>query len=160
MRQTMKSLIFVFLAIALVSGCHKKEEGKSAASTPAAQGVKKESSIVEPDSVKGKWKAVKIALLDKTTNKTTVYTVAIGADFAIPNTNLAVKVDSFLPHFTMNGTIMTSQSNEPKNPAARVRIYEGGKEIFKGWLFSLYPTTHAMEHPRYSFTLVGFVPAG
>ena len=42
-----------------------------------------------------------------------------------------------------------------KDPSVITRL-----EIFKGWLFSLYPTTHAMEHPRYSFTLVGFVPAG
>jgi hypothetical protein len=59
----------------------------------------------------------------------------------------------------MDGTTLTSQSNEPKNPAAQVRIYENNAEIFKGWLFSLYPTTHALQHPRYGFTLVDFIPA-
>jgi len=86
--------------------------------------------------------------------------VAIGTQFAIPNTGLSIKVDNFLPHFTMDGTTHTSASNEPKNPAAQVRIYEGDKEIFKGWLFSLYPTTHALQHPKYGFTLVDFIPAG
>ena len=116
--------------------------------------------MVVPDSVKGKWKAVKIAVTDKETNKETVYSVAIGSEFTIPNTNLAIKVDNFLPHFMMDGTTLTSQSNEPKNPAAQIRIMEGGKEIFKGWLFSLFPTTHAFQHPRYGFTLVDFIPAG
>jgi hypothetical protein len=60
----------------------------------------------------------------------------------------------------MDGTTLTSQSNEPKNPAAQVLIMEGGKEVFKGWLFMLYPTTHAFQHPRYGFTVVGFVPVG
>ncbi|HEX8960315.1 MAG TPA: DUF2155 domain-containing protein [Geobacteraceae bacterium] len=121
--------------------------------------TKKEAVVVVPDSVKGKWKAVKIAVTNKETNKETVYTVAIGATITIPNTDLSLRVGNFLPHFMMEGTTLTSQSNEPKNPAAQVQIMEGGKEIFKGWLFSLYPTTHAFQHPKYGFTLVDFLPA-
>jgi len=89
-----------------------------------------------------------------------VYTVAIGSEVSIPNAGLSIRVENFLPHFVMEGTTLTSQSNEPKNPAAQIRIIEGGKEIFKGWLFSLYPTTHAFQHPKYGFTLVDFIPAG
>jgi len=160
-QQTLKTVMLVLMALLLVTGCKKKEEPKSVeAVSPPPHGAKKESVIVEPASVKGKWKAVKIAVTDKSTNKEAVYTVAIGTQFSIPDTDLAVNVESFLPHFTMSGAVMTSQSNEPKNPAARVRVYEGGKEIFKGWLFSLYPTTHAIQHPRFGFTLVGFIPAG
>ena len=161
MVQTVKYLFFVLLAVVMVAGCHKKEEQKSGvAVSPHPQVPGKEPVIIVPDSVKGKWKAVKIAVRDKTANKEAIYTVAIGSQFAIPNTNLAISVENFLPHFTMAGAMRTSQSNELKNPAARVRIYENGVEIFNGWLFSLYPTTHAMQHPRYGFTLVGFVPAG
>jgi hypothetical protein len=157
---TAKYLVFMMLAVVMVAGCHKKEEQKSGAAVRSSQVPTNEPVIVEPDSVKGKWKAVKIAVNDKTANKETVYTVAIGSQFAIPDTNLAIKVENFLPHFTMAGAVRTSQSNEPKNPAARVRIYEDGKEIFNGWLFSLFPTTHALQHPKYGFTLVGFIPAG
>ena len=160
MLHTVKYLVFMMLAVVMVAGCHKKEEQKSGAAVPSSQVPTKEPVIVEPDSVKGKWKAVKIAVNDKTANKETVYTVAIGSQFAIPDTNLAIKVENFLPHFTMAGAVRTSQSNELKNPAARVRIYEDGKEIFNGWLFSLFPTTHALQHPKYGFTLVGFIPAG
>ena len=35
---------------------------------------------------------------------------------------------------------MTSVSNETKNPAAQIVISKDGKEFFKGWLFSLYPS--------------------
>lgn len=149
------------LALAFFAGCSKQEEKK--AGHPVADSghaTKKESVVVVPKSVKGKWKAVKIAVIDKETSKETVYSVAIGSELTIPNTNLAIKVDNFLPHFMMDGTTLTSQSNEPKNPAAQIRIMEGGKEIFKGWLFSLFPTTHAFQHPRYGFTLMDFIPAG
>jgi Uncharacterized protein conserved in bacteria (DUF2155) len=161
LRKQLKSLVFLVLALAMATGCSNKEEPKKGEAAPSpAQGAKKESVVVVPENVKGKWKSVKIAITDKTVNKEAIYTVAIGGQFAIPNTNLSIKVENFLPHFTMEGTTLTSQSNEPKNPAAQVRIYENGTEIFKGWLFSLYPTTHALQHPRYGFSLVDFIPAG
>jgi hypothetical protein len=149
------------MAAVVVTACKRQEEKKPGVMAPPQGEVatKKESVVSVPDSVKGKWKAVKIAVTDKGTNKETVYTVALGTDFTIPNSNLTIKVENFLPHFTMDGTTLTSQSNEPKNPAAQVRIVEGGKEVYKGWLFSLYPTTHAFNHPKYGFTLVDFIPA-
>ena len=144
-----------------LTACSKKEE-KQATVPAGPQGkvvAKKESTVSVPDVVKGKWKAVKIGVTNKNTNKETDYLIEIGSAFNIPGTSLTIKVENFLPHFTMEGTTLTSQTNEPKNPAAQVRISEGGKEIFKGWLFSLYPTTHAFQHPVYGFSLVDFVPA-
>ncbi|WP_298273175.1 DUF2155 domain-containing protein [Geobacter sp.] len=161
MRAVAKAVALATLAMVVVAGCKKQDEKKAEQAAPSqAQGpAKKESIVVVPDSVKGKWKAVKIAVTDKTANKESVYTVGIGSELAIPNSDLSIKVETFLPQFTMDGTTLTSQSNEPKNPAAQIRIMEGGKEVFKGWLFSLYPTTHAFNHPKYGFTLVDFIPA-
>lgn len=160
MLQTLKAVALLLMTLAMITGCQKKEESKKVTEVLQTQKPKKASVIVVPDSVKGKWKAVKIALTDKTASKESVYSVEIGSRFSIPGTRLSIDVENFLPDFTMNGTVMTSQSNAPRNPAARVRIYEEGQEIFNGWLFSLYPTTHAVQHPRYGFTLVGFTPSG
>jgi len=159
-RQTIKSVVLFTLALLIFAGCQKNEGRKNVTESSTTQKPKKASVIVVPDSVKGKWKAVKIALTDKTGNKESLYTIEIGSRLSIPDTKISIEVESFLPNFTMNGTVMTSQSNEPKNPAARIKIYEEGKEIFNGWLFSLYPTIHAVQHPRYGFTLVGFIPSG
>jgi hypothetical protein len=151
--------IVVIMALAII-GCSQKEEQKPlATSTSQRQVAKKESVVVVPDMVKGKWKSVVITVTDKSTGSDAQYTIAIGSTFAIPNSTLAIKVDNFLPQFTMEGTTLTSLSNEPKNPAAQIRIMEGGKEIYKGWLYALYPTTHAFQHPRYGFSLVDFIPA-
>jgi hypothetical protein len=152
-----KLLVLFVLASTAMAGCTKQEEKK--APTPQTQGAKKETIVVVPDSVKGKWKAVRIAVNDKIAKKESVHTINIGSELAIPGSDLVIKVENFLPQFVMEGTTLTSQSNEPKNPAAQIRINQGGKEIFKGWLFSLYPTTHALQHPQYSFTLVDFIPA-
>ncbi len=162
MGSVVRLLAVIVVVTVAVSGCSKKEEPKpEGMASPHGEMAtkKKESVIVVPESVKGKWKAVKIAVTDKDANKETIYTVNIGSDFAIPGSGLSIVVDTFLPHFTMDGTTLTSQSNEPKNPAAQIRIIEGGKEVFKGWLFSLYPTTHSFNHPKYGFTLVDFIPA-
>lgn len=161
MKGLFKLLAVVSVVAVAASGCSKNEGQKSdgGAASSHGQTARKESVVVVPPSVKGKWKAVKIAVMDKTVNKETVYTVNLGSELAIPGSNLVIKVDNFLPQFTMDGTTLTSQSNEPKNPAVQVRILEAGKEVFKGWLFSLYPTTHAFNHPKYGFTLVDFIPA-
>jgi hypothetical protein len=123
-------------------------------------GMKKNLPVVVPDSVKGKWKAVKIAVTDKTSNKITEYTVPLGSEFAIPDTGLVISVASFLPQFSMDGSMVTSLSNDPKNPAAQAMITEGGNELFKGWLFAMFPAVHAFQHPKYAITLVSGVPAG
>jgi hypothetical protein len=159
---SLKYLLVGCFALVVVAGCSKREENKPAVSTSThdtAAVTKKEAVVVVPASVQGKWKAVRIAVTDKTTSKETVYTVPIGSTLQIPGSNLSIMVGNFLPHFVMEGTTLTSQSNEPKNPAAQVRILENDKEIFKGWLFTLYPTTHAFQHPVYGFTLVDFLPA-
>jgi len=144
-----------------VAGCGKQEEKPTTeVAAPVAQPVRKsEARVVVPDEVKGKWAAVKIGVLDKDAGKEQIYTIDIDSEFVLPEIGLTLKVLNFLPAFIMDGTSMTSISNETRNPAVQIIINEGTREVFKGWLFSLYPGTHAFQHPRYSFTLVDFVPA-
>ena len=157
MKRLMKLIVLSLVAMVAVAGCNEKENSKAAAAKP--QPVKMPSVVVVPDSVKGQWKAVKIAVADKNANRAKVYTIAIGSQFKLPDSDLTLIVDNFLPHFVMEGTTLTSQSNKLMNPAAQLRIQEAGREIYKGWLFTLYPTTHAFQHPLYGFSLVGFVAA-
>jgi hypothetical protein len=58
----------------------------------------------------------------------------------------------------MAGSTMTSASANPENPAVEVVVKEDGVEVFRGWLFSLYPEARAIQHPRFTFALVDFVP--
>jgi hypothetical protein len=160
-RPTRLALLLLAAALIAVVGCSKQEEKPSKEVAPATvpPARKPEARVVVPGEVQGKWAAVKIAVLDKDHNKEQVYTIEIGSEFALPDSGLVLKVRNFLPAFIMDGTTMTSASNETRNPAAQIVISEGKTEVFKGWLFSLYPGTHAFQHPRYSFTLVDFVPA-
>jgi hypothetical protein len=153
----MKLMVLSLVAMIAVAGCNEKQPLK--VEVTKQQPVKPPSVVVVPESVKGKWKAVKISVIDKNTSQQKIYTVDIGSQFKLPGSNLTLTVENFLPHFVMEGTTLTSQSNELLNPAVQLRVSEGGREIYKGWLFTLYPTTHAFQHPQFSFTLAGYLPA-
>jgi hypothetical protein len=156
-----KTLFALSLLCAGMSGCQQdqKPPPKVDVGTLNSHTAKKAAKIVVPPFVDGKWKAVKVAVIDKSSLSQKIYTIPIGGTLAIPASSMVVKVETFLPAFIMEGTTMTSASNELKNPGVKVQITENGAVIFKGWLFSNYPNTHAFMHPNYAFTLVDFVPA-
>jgi hypothetical protein len=118
----------------------------------------REKQVIVPHEVLLRWKAIKLAVIDKTRGTENIYTIPIGSHLTIHNTELTISLEAFLPAFTIEGTTITTSSNEPINPSAKVRIYENGTPIFQGWLFLKFPNTYAVVHPRFGFSLVGVVP--
>ncbi|MDH4099632.1 MAG: DUF2155 domain-containing protein [Nitrospirota bacterium] len=169
LRVTLSALI-VTLAAGLMAGCGKKEEPKQPAAPPAAQAPmpmdgthlsvppKQEQQLVVPDAVRGKWSGAKLVVEDREKKAAKEFEVKLNADFQIPGSNLVVKVGDFLPNFVMNGPVLTSLDNQTGNPALKVTIVEGDKELFSGWLFSKYPQIHPFEHPKFGVTLKEGVP--
>lgn len=149
----------LILLLAVISGCSRKEEQKKPKreAAPAHDTVvRKQTEVLVPDNVKGKWKSVKISIVNKENNKEGFVDIEIGKTMKVNGTDLTIKVENFLPHFVMDGTTLTSSSNIPKNPAAQINVTENGNEVFKGWVFTLYPNTHASQHSKYGFGLVDF----
>ena len=161
--------VMVVLVLAVSFGACKKKEEKPqmpAGHPPMEGGMppagmqnmpKVERTVNVSKEVKAKWKAVKLAVEDKKTKTTKEYTVNVGSDLAIPNTNMTVKVLAFLPDFKMTDKEFTSASDKPNMPAAQVTVSEKGKEIWTNWLFSLQPTIHPFQHESIGITLVGGV---
>src|SRR4030042_5525299 len=122
------------------------------------------AKVVVPESVKGKWSAVRIVVDDKAAKSSKEYTVNLNSDFKIPNSNLKVYVGEFLPDFKMKAATLTSASNIPNNPAVAVRVLEGGKQIFPtpgkqwGWLFAKMPNVHPLRHEKYNINLKEGIP--
>lgn len=151
----------------IIAGCGKKKEEEAALSPHETGEIPLEQSytmpgpaeVVIPDDVKASWSAIKIELADIESGTKEVITIGIGKEVEVEGTGLKVKAVSFLPAFQMDGPIITSRSNEPENPAAQIEVYEGDNQLFKGWLFILYPTTHAFTHPKYSITLLEGIAA-
>lgn len=168
----MKKLLAAVLAGSLVLtilGCKKKEEkAPLPAGHPSVEGgmqpqtgmpemPKVDRSVIVPDQVKAKWRSVKLAVEDKTSQSVKEYSVAVGSDLAVPNTKVTVKVLAFLPDFLMNEKDITSASDKPNNPAVQVAVREQGKEVWKGWLYSMHPGVHPFQHEKIALTLVGGV---
>ena len=158
-RMSWFSRLPVIALVALLAGavgCDRREE--QALVKPSAPVQRKLPEVIIPDEVQGQWKAVRIAVTDQDVGEREIYTVEIGSTFTVEDTHLTIEVLNFLPAFVMDGTMMTSASNKTSNPAAQIVIREEGEEVFRGWLFSLYPGVHSFKHSRYSFALVDFIP--
>ncbi len=113
-----------------------------------------EKKVVVPDAVKGAWKAVKVEVESKAKKSKKTFTVPLNSEFKVPDSDLTLKVGNFLPHFTMAADQITSGSNNLENPAAQVEVFQGGKEIFHGWLFSKYPAVHPFQNDKYGLVLL------
>jgi len=120
--------------------------------------AKKETQVVVPEGLKGKWKSIRVAVVDKASKKETLHVVPVGKDFLLPGTGLTLRADNLLPDFSMGDGVISSKSEKLENPAAQVRITEGGEERFKGWMFSKFPETHSFDHPKFALKLVEFIP--
>ena len=111
-----------------------------------------------PPEVEKAFSGVRIAWTDKASGKTGVIEVPLGGATPLPDPSLVVRADVFLPAFTMGGGAITSDGVEPSNPAARITVFEKGKEIFGGFIFSRFPDVHPFTHPKYGLHLEGGVP--
>lgn len=154
-----KNLPYALLLVLLLSACQAREQQSVVPEPTTSHKTSPEKTVVVPREVAGAWKAVKIAVIDKKRATENIYTVPVGGVSRIPSTKLTISAEAFLPSFVIEGTVMTSSSNELRNPGVKVNISDNGVPVFNGWLFSKYPATHAVTHPKYGFTLVGVVPA-
>jgi len=130
----------------------QKSKDKISESAPVKKG---HAPVVVPADVQKKWKAVVIEVANKQTKDQKDYVVDISQGFIIPNTKIRLNVVAFLPDFSMSAKGITSRSNELRNPAAKVVIYENGTKIFEGWLFQEFPTVHPFEHKVFAIKLKG-----
>jgi hypothetical protein len=159
------SIVFLVAAFSL-GGCRQGDPVGSTTPSVAKPTLPADIPKIEgggvtvvPESVKGKWGAVRLVVEDKTTGAATEYAVPLRSRFEVPNTPLTLDVGDFLPDFTIQDSVFTSVSDRPENPAVKVAILEGGKPVFDAWLFSMYPSVHPFTHPRYGLSLKEGVPA-
>jgi hypothetical protein len=172
----MKKVLLIVIAIMLLFSfwaCQKQEDQAVSEKTtskgpiidtPAGEighggeGPKTVFQVVVPPEVADKWTAVVIVVDDKQANTQEEFTVNIGDDLIIPDSDLTVKIGAFLPDFKMNADTITSTTADPNNPAVGIAIMQNGNKIFPpsgewGWLYAKFPTIHSFQHDRFSLSL-------
>jgi hypothetical protein len=116
------------------------------------------TKLVVPPEVTAAFSGVQIGWKDSQSGQEGMLDVPLGGSAAIPGSDLAVKADVFLPAFTMSAEQITSTGTALENPAARIAVVQGEKEVFAGWIFKRFPDVHPFQHPRFSLRLEGGVP--
>jgi len=111
-----------------------------------------------PPEVQQAWSGIRIRWKDLSSGKEGTVDVPLNGATPLPDPTIVVRGDVFLPAFTMTAGAITSQGVEPQNPAARITVFEKGKEIFGGWIFTRFPDVHPFTHPKYQLRLEGGVP--
>ena len=160
MKTKILTAVMSLVLVISVNACKEKEPLRPIPKTtmPPLTPVS-ETHVIVPENVKDKWSAVKLIVEDKVTKKSREYTINLNSDFKIPNSNLRLYVGEFLPDFKKDGSILTSASNNPNNPAVSIRIVEDDRQIFPslgkkwGWLFAKLPEVHPVNHPQYAIFL-------
>ena len=151
--------ISVFFSVFVLGVCQgHTETPPDTLQSSASHKTVREKTIIVPPEVQRRWRAIKLAVIDKTRGTENIYVVPIGSLFKLPFSSLTIIVEAFLPSFIMEGMTITTSSNEPVNPGAKVRISDNGTPVFQGWLFAKFPNSRAVTHPKYGFSLIGAVP--
>ena len=149
-----------------MAASHEQEDiananGSQTASGEAAQSGANAPKVPDrldvPDAVKQAYSGIVLVWRDSQSNKEGKLEVPLGGSAPLPGSDLVVAADVFLPSFTMSNEAITSAGIEQENPAARIRVAEGGKEIFGGWIFQRFPDVHPFTHPRFALHLDGGV---
>jgi hypothetical protein len=140
---------------------HESEAPDTGAGTEAgarSPGVPKvPTRLVVPPEVAKTYSAIRLTWKDSGSGKEGAVDVPLGGSVRVPDSEIEVRSDVFLPAFTMAADEITSQGVEPNNPAARITVVEKGSEIFSGWIFTNFPDVHPFQHPRFSLRLAGGV---
>jgi hypothetical protein len=168
--------VLAILAAVFCAGCQERgrpEPGVAMAVSherePAAGGAPAETGgggpgapevptrLVVPPEVAKTYSAIRLTWKDSGGGREGTLDVSLGGSARVPDSDLEVRADVFLPAFTMVAEEITSNGVELSNPAARITVVEKGKEIFGGWIFTNFPDVHPFEHPRFSLRLAGAV---
>lgn len=115
-----------------------------------------QSTVDVSADIKAKWKSVKLNVAPRGGAAKTD-TVAVGGTLAVAGTKLTLKIVAFVPAFTSAAGRITSSSNEPKNPAVLLRLFEGTQLRAEGWVFQNLPDFDTFRSDLVSVKLVGGV---
>ena len=108
-----------------------------------------------PPEVQQAYSGIRVSWKDTSNGKSGVLEVPLGGAAPIPGSSLQVHADVYLPAFTMSSDAITSSGTGEENPAARIQVTEGDKDLFGGWVFNRFPDVHPFKHPRFSIRLEG-----
>lgn len=116
--------------------------------------IKTQKEVALQEDVLAKWKEVKMEVSDSSSKTTEVLTLKVGEIAPLKKSGLKLKVEAFVPDYSIVENHIESRSNEPKNPAVLVELVEGDKTVARGWVFKFFPEFNSYNNERIRLSLV------
>ena len=116
--------------------------------------IKTQKVVKLSDEVKAKWKEVKMEITETASKSKDVVAIKVGSAVPLKKEGLKLKVEAFVPDYSIAENSIESRSNEAKNPAVLVELLSGDKSVAKGWIFRDYPEFNSFNDPNIQLKLV------
>jgi hypothetical protein len=118
--------------------------------------ISAEKQINVPKEIADKYKSVILGVKNANAGLDIQTEVLIGQKAEIQGTPYTVLVEHFIPEFVIDANgVYTTRSAEENNPAAKIKVFEAGEEVFNGMLYKNFPDMHgSFAHPDYELTLI------
>lgn len=117
--------------------------------------IKTQKVVKLSDEVKAKWKEVKMEITETASKSKDVVAIKVGSAAKLKKEGFSLKVEAFVPDYSIAENRIESRSNEAKNPAVLVELLSGDKSVAKGWIFRDYPEFNSFNDPNVQLKLVG-----
>lgn len=121
---------------------------------PGEAKPKPQRDVQLTSEVKARWSEVKVEITDKASKAKEALTLKVGATTALKKAGLKLKVEALVPDYSMTDTSIVSKTNEAKNPAMLVELFENDKSVAKGWIFKNFPDFNSFNDNRLQVQLV------
>ncbi|MFQ5479991.1 MAG: hypothetical protein ACE5DW_01800 [Thermodesulfobacteriota bacterium] len=115
--------------------------------------IKTKKTVKISDEVKKKWTSVTLEISSLQAQAVKTVELKVGSTTQLNDDGYEIKVESFVPDYTIVGDHIESRSNEPNNPAVLLSLLKGDKVETRGWVFTQLPEFNSFNDKRFVFVL-------
>lgn len=120
----------------------------------ADKGAKPQRELSISKEVKARWSEARLEVTDATTKAKEALTIKVGSTENLKKKGFKLKVEALVPDYSISDNRIESRSNDPRNPAILVELFDGDKSVAKGWIFKNFPDFNSYRDDRVGILLV------
>ncbi len=130
------------------------DQGMNEMAKAAHAVIKTQKKVKISDEVKNTWKAAKLEITDAASKQKKTLVLKVGSSVQLNDAGLKLVLDTVVPDYAIAGDTIESRSNEAKNPAVLIEVFDGKKSVEKGWVFKDFPEFNSYTDINYPIVLV------
>ncbi|MBI5827352.1 MAG: hypothetical protein HZB22_06465 [Deltaproteobacteria bacterium] len=118
------------------------------------KGAKAQRELSISPEVKARWSEAKLEVTDSGSKTKESITIKVGSTENLKKKGFKLKVEALVPDYSISDNRIESRSNDPRNPAVLVELFDGDKSVAKGWVFKNFPDFNSYRDDRVGVLLV------